>query len=133
MSRAITDLVALLGGMEPVLNPGEWAYSLLPEGAPVPKDAIGWFREREGLTVIGPADGVAEPLFRCAWITLRVQSALEAVGLTAAVSAALTEAGISCNVVAAAHHDHLFVPFERAEDALACLQALQRASLGETG
>ena len=63
-----------------------------------------------------------------AWITLNVHSALEAVGLTAAVSRALTEAGISCNVVAAYYHDHLFVPAEQGERALKILQDLARSN-----
>ena len=59
------------------------------------------------------------PAFRR--ITLGVNSSLEAVGLTAAVASTLTAIGISANVVAAFHHDHVFVPADRAEDALACL------------
>jgi hypothetical protein len=53
---------------------------------------------------------------------------LSAVGLTAAVSAALTAEGISCNVVAAYGHDHLFVPADRAADALRALERLQDRS-----
>jgi hypothetical protein len=53
-----------------------------------------------------------------------VHSALDAVGLTAAVSRALADAGVSCNVIAGAHHDHLLVPFERGEEALAVLRGL---------
>ena len=53
-----------------------------------------------------------------------MQSSLEAVGLTAAVAAALTEAGISANVVAAFHHDHVFVPAGRVDEALDCLRRL---------
>jgi uncharacterized protein len=60
-----------------------------------------------------------------AWITLRVHSALAAVGMTAAVSAALTQAGISCNVVAAFHHDHIFVPLQRGPEARQVLAALR--------
>ena len=59
-----------------------------------------------------------------AWITLTVHSSLEAVGLTAAVSKSLTEANISCNVVAAFHHDHIFVPVKDAERAMNELQKL---------
>ena len=73
------------------------------------------------------ATGVA-PLFRARWIVLRVNSALEGVGLTAAVSSALAEAGIACNVVAAARHDHVFVPEDRAEVALALLTKLQASA-----
>ncbi len=55
------------------------------------------------------------------WITLRVHSALEAVGLTAAFSAALSREGISANVVAGYFHDHLFVPEDRRDDAMRVL------------
>ncbi len=61
-----------------------------------------------------------------AWITLRVHSALDAVGLTAAVSTALARAGISCNVIAGFHHDHLLVPANRAAEALETLTNLAR-------
>ena len=60
----------------------------------------------------------------CAWITLTVHSSLEGVGLTAAVSRALAEADISCNVVAAFHHDHLFVPLKDADRAMKVLRTL---------
>lgn len=56
------------------------------------------------------------------WITLRVHSSLEAVGLTAAVSGALARSGIACNVLAGARHDHLLVPLERAADAMRVLR-----------
>jgi hypothetical protein len=58
-----------------------------------------------------------------------VQSDLSAVGLTAAFSSALADAGISCNVVAGVFHDHLFVPVDQATQAMLTLQALQQASL----
>ncbi len=59
-----------------------------------------------------------------AWITLEVHSALEAVGLTAAVARVLTDAGIPSNVIAALHHGHLFAPVDRAGEALAALEGL---------
>ncbi|OON80666.1 hypothetical protein B1H18_12445 [Streptomyces tsukubensis] len=61
------------------------------------------------------------------WITLRVRSALDAVGLTAAVATELAHAELSCNVVAGFHHDHLFVPYGRAEEAVALLERLAGA------
>jgi hypothetical protein len=60
-----------------------------------------------------------------AMITLNVYSALDGVGLTAAVATALAKAGIACNMVAALNHDHVFVPSERREEALAVMLALQ--------
>jgi hypothetical protein len=66
--------------------------------------------------------------FVAAWITLTVHSSLEAVGLTAAVSQALAQAGISCNIVAALHHDHLFVPLKNAARATQVLEGMSRAA-----
>lgn len=58
--------------------------------------------------------------------TLEIHSALEAVGLTAAVSRVLTEAGLSANVVAGHTHDHVFVPLDRVDDAMRALAELSR-------
>ena len=81
-------------------------------------------REEEGVTAIIAGDRAGMPFAR---ITLTVHSALEGVGLTAAVSGALAKAGIACNVVAGYHHDHLFVPWERRDEALGVLQRLAEA------
>ncbi|MGF6875842.1 ACT domain-containing protein [Paraburkholderia sp. MM5477-R1] len=139
MSQPVSDLAQLLASMQPELNEGAYVFSSVRADRDVSQLApLATFREREGLTVI-----IDEPtalreglpvLFRAAWITLNVHSDLEAVGLTAAVADALTRARISCNVVAAAFHDHIFVPVERARDALAQLTDLQvRAGQGVPG
>lgn len=52
-------------------------------------------------------------------------SDLAAIGLTAAVATALAGAALPCNAVAGHHHDHLFVPSDRADDALRILRELQ--------
>lgn len=64
--------------------------------------------------------------FVAAWITLTIHSALDAVGLTAAFASALGEAGISCNVIAAYYHDHIFVASGDAAQAMTVLHALSR-------
>jgi hypothetical protein len=93
-------------------------------------------REVEGTTWVLPRDeadalGLAYD-FVAAWITLEIHSALEAVGLTAAIAAALTGARISVNVVAGFHHDHLFVPLECADEAVLILRSIAaRASSRE--
>ncbi len=88
--------------------------------------------EAEGLTLVLPEQQALDAglaiLFRAAWITLTVHSDLQAVGLTAAFATALGEAGISCNVVAGAYHDHIFVPVEKGESAMDALRALQRGA-----
>ena len=85
-------------------------------------------REDEGVTYVLPraqADSLALGYdFIAAWLTLDVHSALDAVGLTAAVSGVLADHGIACNVLAGLHHDHLLVAVERRDDALAALTSL---------
>ncbi|WP_426302535.1 N-acetyltransferase [Arthrobacter sp. R-11] len=125
-----TDLAALLASMHPVLREGEYVYALWPHGKPLEGGIEAAVREAEGLTVVLHRDE-AERLglaydFAAAWITLQVHSALEAVGLTAAVSSALGAAGISCNVLAGFHHDHLLVPTGQAEHAMEVLALLQQ-------
>ena len=115
------ELDAVLRSLQPRLMEGSYAFSRL-DGGVVPSSAIGWFREVEGITVILPlADAPAhqlEVVFEAAWIALGVESPLSSVGLTAAIATVLAEAGIACNVVAACHHDHLFVPIDRADEAI---------------
>lgn len=125
-ARGETDLGVLLRSMTPELVPGEWFFATVATAAGV--DAAATVREPEGLSVLVNRTeaerlgaGTEHP-FR--WITLRVHSSLEAVGLTAAVSAALTAHGISCNVIAGAFHDHLLVPAARADDAMRALSEL---------
>ncbi len=65
-----------------------------------------------------------EVVTEMAWLTLTVHSRLDAVGLTAAFSSALGDAGISCNVLAGYQHDHLLVARDRADDAIAVLRSL---------
>jgi hypothetical protein len=116
----VSDLAGMLAGMAPVLDTMRWGFALI-EGA-APADAFALIREDEGLTAILP-----QPDGAFARITLMVHSALGGVGLTAAVSGALAEAGIACNVVAGFHHDHLFVPWERRDEALEVLQRLSQS------
>jgi hypothetical protein len=61
--------------------------------------------------------------FIFSWITLIVHSSLEAVGLTAAFSKALSDNGISCNVVAGYFHDHIFVAQKETENAMNILSS----------
>lgn len=123
-----TDLGRLLASLTPTLEAGEFVFATVAGEPPAGLAPLATFREAEGVTLIldrasAEAAGLAfERVYR--QITLRVHSSLEAVGLTAAVATRLAEAGISANVVAAYHHDHIFVPERDAERALAALVAL---------
>jgi hypothetical protein len=122
-----TDLARLLAGMRPVLDATEWVFCVVPGGGP-PDPALApaaTVHEREGWTAVVPrdrADAAGLPYdgtFRR--ITLTVHSSLAAVGLLAAVTGRLAAAGISVNAVSAFYHDHLFVPADRAAEALRLL------------
>src|ERR1035437_8337376 len=57
-------------------------------------------------------------------ITLRANSCLADVGLTARFSRILADAGISCNVIPGLAHDHLFVSWDQRARALTLLREL---------
>ena len=123
----VSDLRALLAALQPELHRGEYVYCTV-ETVPTGVDPVVTVAEVEGVTLVLPREQAAQlglaGVFPCAWITLKVPSSLLAIGLTAAVSSALTRDGISCNIIAGYHHDHLFVPVDRAADAVATLHAL---------
>ena len=123
----------MLAQMAPRLDPVLYCFMLIsPDNAPQALGAaIGTFREDEGVTAIVPepaarelgADGPA-----MARITLTVHSSLEGVGLTAAVAGVLAGNDIACNMVAAFHHDHVFVPAIDGDRALGLLEQLSQAA-----
>lgn len=124
------DLEVLLSSMNPILNEQEYVFVTFPDGTygdGAHLLPIGIFKEEEGLTMILPKHTAEEynlrfdGCFRC--ISLQVHSSLEAVGLTAAISARLAKAGISANVVAAFYHDHVFVPSDAAQSAIEVLKS----------
>ena len=126
-----TDLDQLLREMAPVIDPGEWVFvSLNDKSIAASLNPICTFVEAEGLTAICRRDRAlrADLPFEGVFshIRLTVHSSLHAVGLIAAVAAALRKSGIPCNVVSAFHHDHLFVPVEQAKEAEQLLQDLSR-------
>ena len=114
----------MIRGMTPRLMPGRFAFASYPGALPpgLAEAALAVFREEEGLSLILPAEAAPAGAPAMRLITLGVQSSLEGVGLTAAVATALAEAGIACNMVAAYHHDHVFVPEDCAERALDVLR-----------
>lgn len=128
----MSELDKLVQNMSPRLNPGVYAFCTLSMKESIPPGTICWFAEAEGVSIIVPIE-VANQAglsigFQAEWITLEVHSDLAAVGLTATVSGVLTQAGISCNVVAGYHHDHLFVPAGKGQEALQLLLQLQAES-----
>lgn len=129
----VRDTRAMIAGMAPVRDPETWHFctagdrELAERARP---HALAVFAEDEGVSLILP-DEVARDLgfpveMPMSRITLSVHSALDGVGLTAAVASALAEAHIPCNMVAAYHHDHAFVPEELADQTMDILKAVAR-------
>ncbi|MEU4271697.1 ACT domain-containing protein [Streptomyces sp. NPDC026092] len=128
------NLDRLVAGMRPELNSGRYVFTTVDGPAPAGVVPVVTVAEPEGLTLVvrqeeADAAGLAYD-YVAGWITLRVHSALDAVGLTAVVAQGLAEAGLSCNVVAGFHHDHLFVEHSRAAEALAVLRGIAESASG---
>ena len=121
-----TNLTQLIRSMEPVLLDGVYVFARVPSLA----DAAAlnprmMFQEKEAVTVILPR-GAAQAVglafeFPSRMITLNIHSSLDAVGFLAAITTRLAALQMGVNPVSAFYHDHLFVPEDRAEDALQAL------------
>jgi hypothetical protein len=131
----VRDTRAMIAGMAPVLDPATYAFvatrdSIRAEAAAA--RALATFAEDEGLSLILPLAAAQDMAFPdplpMARITLTVHSALDGIGLTAAVATALAADGIPCNMVAAFRHDHVFVPADMADRALATLHRLAQSA-----
>ncbi len=129
------DLGVLLRHMKPELRPGTFVFCTIPPNETVPPEinSLLTFREQEGTTLVILREEAEAAGLRYAFvsrmITLTVHSSLDAIGFLAAITARLAEAGISVNAVSAFHHDHLFVPAHRADEAMDVLQGMSRARL----
>ena len=125
-----TDLKRLLASMTPELLDGTYVFATLAPGVSQLEglDPVMVFREREGLTLIVTEEAASTAgltaSFRCRMIMLNIHSSLEAVGFLAAITTRLAAAGMGVNPVSAFYHDHLFVPADRAEEALELLMEL---------
>ncbi len=123
-----TDLDAMLASLAVQRRPGIFTYIAVEVPTPgLLAAAHAVVKEGPLTTIVLPVESALRAgqlvTIELAWLTLTVQSSLEAVGLTAAVSARLAEIDIACNVLAGYHHDHLLVPVDRVDDAIAALTA----------
>ncbi|WP_158975076.1 ACT domain-containing protein [Cellulophaga sp. L1A9] len=125
----IKNISALVKGMTPKLNEGTYVFSSVKDATAIPRASILCeFKEAEGTTIIidkNKADTLNLSYeYEAAWITLTIHSSLEAVGLTALFANELAKHNISCNVIAAYYHDHIFVAVKDAESAMEALTNL---------
>jgi len=109
------------GVLAPKIEEGRYVFTSLSESVVLKFDFLASFKEKEGITYILQKETAVELALtfegEWAWISLGFHSKLEMTGLTAAISHALSECKIPCNVVAAFYHDHIFVPYSRAIEA----------------
>ncbi len=128
VSQGETHLEKMLAELVIDVRPG--TFTVVSSDAAIPAQEV-WamIREAEGTTLVlqvetAIANGIPVD-FEAAWLTVNVHSSLEAVGLTAALSATLAKSGIPCNVLAGFFHDHLLVPVNRVSEAIAVLNRLR--------
>ncbi|KAJ5173212.1 hypothetical protein N7492_005805 [Penicillium capsulatum] len=129
------DLTTLLASMEPTLDPT--TYVFITTTQPLPSLPLSTLnpqliaQEAEGTTIVttaslAAAHGLTEVVFPCKKISLAIHSSLDAIGLIAAITNRLKDHRISTNVVSGFFHDHIYVPVDRAEDAMRVLGELSR-------
>jgi uncharacterized protein len=128
--KGVVELDTILNTLSPKLQDGEFVFCSVPGpiSAYAHLEPLAAIRESESVTLILPVMAAVREKFRFdhtfRQITLTVHSSLQAVGLTAAVSGKLAAKGIPANVIAGFYHDHLFVPSNMAQEALAALREL---------
>ncbi|WP_282168467.1 ACT domain-containing protein [Ruegeria atlantica] len=128
MTKPVIETTAMIAGMRPELQDAEFAFVVWPHDKAWPDGTRASCMEAEGLSLIVPIDAAPAGAISMKCITLRVHSSLEGVGLTAAVSDALAQSRIPANMVAGYHHDHVYVPSNLAEKAVAVLLDLQQGA-----
>jgi len=123
-----TDLTSMLATLTVSVRPGPYTVVSLDRPVELGDGIEAVLREAEGTTAVdtlAAAERNGWPVdFEAAWLTLDVHSALHAVGLTAAISKALTDRDISCNILAGYYHDHILVPADRVDEAVESIEAL---------
>ncbi len=131
MGEVVKDRAAMIAGMAPALDAQVWHFCTSADKGVDRSGALTVFEEDEGCSLVLPGQLAVERGFvtdqPMARIRLMVHSALDGVGLTAAVAGALADENIPCNMVAAYHHDHAFVPWGMRERAMRILQDLSAA------
>lgn len=123
------DLDRLIHSMEPVLHNDTYVFATVDADMQTGQlSPVMTFMEQEGKTLIlTRATAVRENIpyeFECCMITLNVHSALEAVGFLARITQRLAALGMGVNPVSGFYHDHLFIPKDRGQEALAELHRM---------
>ena len=128
------NLQKLLKDMQPVLHAGTYVFhfSEKPMSELFALSPVNLFQENGGtacifLKEVADASQI-DYIYPSSMITLKVFSDLDAVGFLAKITNALAAEGISLNPISAYHHDHLFVPVDKADLAMETLENLSKTS-----
>ncbi len=122
------DLSVILDSLNPRMSEEEYVFCSVSEDEMfrIGCEVHCVCREDENITVVLPVDKAVlagfEYAFPSRMITISLHTSLDAVGLLAKLLTRLAEAGIAVNVMSGVYHDHLFVPVDRAEDAMCILR-----------
>jgi len=121
--------------LQPELDPHLYCFVTVPEGyraRQISEFSVASVLEGEGWSFVLPLEVVKSYFLPVGLpqrrIVLKARSVPEGAALAAAVPGMLARAGIACNWVAAFHRDYVFVPEDRADEALAILRGGQEAS-----
>ena len=136
-----TSLPTLVSTMKIIAHPTTYVFATLPSTQinfpdfPIPfSEILLFFREPAtsppNQTTLILSRTLAEThniphIYPCKMLTINVHSSLSAVGFMAVLATKLAERGVSVNPVSGYFHDHLFVPVERAEEAVEVLEGLK--------
>jgi hypothetical protein len=122
------NLSKMLENLSPVMTEQEYVFCTFTKssyGDLSDLEPIASVMEDEGLTLVLKKERAIQAgveyfdTFRC--ISLGIHSDLTSVGLTAKISSVLYQHGISSNMIAGYFHDHIFVPSDKALNALEVL------------
>ena len=122
------NLTKLLASLTAKVDPDTYVFATTTSKVPADLKPRMIFEEAEGTTLITTLEQArAHNLsyeYESRMITLDIHSSLEAVGFMAVIATRLAARGLSVNPVSAFYHDHIFVPAERADDAMSELAAI---------
>ena len=152
-SSGETNITTLLCTLQPLMNPTVYVFASLPADTIQNSQLQTWLLSRALMVFKEPAeDSITYVLtqataqdvqsqglsnfkfeFECKKITIHIHSSLAAVGFMPVLTGALAARGISCNPVSGFYSDHLFVPAQRGDEALAALVRVRSDARAKAG